>query len=88
MPWYLSYSNDSKEIEDSYPDYIIASGQNTVSACLHLSKVAKNSFSGIKKKTINNSMGEERQDVYIQYSLCWISKYTFYQLQSSHFTKI
>jgi hypothetical protein len=50
MPWYLSYSNDSKETEDSYPDYIIASGQNTVSACLHLSKVAKNSFSGIKKK--------------------------------------
>ncbi|RCI06919.1 hypothetical protein CU098_013576 [Rhizopus stolonifer] len=45
MPWYLSYSEDSKQTEDSYPDYIIASGQHAVPACLYLSKAAKNCFS-------------------------------------------
>jgi hypothetical protein len=44
LPWYLSSSKES--LDDSSPDYIVASGQDAIPACLHLTNANKKCFSG------------------------------------------
>jgi hypothetical protein len=44
LPWYLSTENES--LDDTNPDYIIASGQDAIPALLHLSKANEKTFSG------------------------------------------
>jgi hypothetical protein len=46
LPWYLSSPDHSGIIDEPYPDYVIASGQDAVPACLHITNTYKKSFSG------------------------------------------
>ncbi|CEI93782.1 hypothetical protein RMCBS344292_08008 [Rhizopus microsporus] len=45
LPWYLSSPDHSGITDEPYPDYVVASGQDAVPACLHITNIYKKSFS-------------------------------------------
>jgi hypothetical protein len=73
LPWYLTAKDES--FDETKPDYVIASGQDAVPACLYLTKSdqTRKCFSG-KRIHFLFVCGILTFDI----SLCWLSKYTIY----------
>lgn len=76
LPWYLTAKDES--FDDAKPDYIVASGQDAVPACLYLTNADHSSkcFSG---KKIHTALFVCR-DLTWDGSLCGISQHSIHQL--------